>query len=352
MRIRKRRLIIFAGISVLASLLAGELAVWIFDLDWRYIRKLLYYQDGAIQLFQHSDDPRLLFRPKPGTSLQMKLENLEVEAGGHVVRYKDHAASINSLGLRGKEVEENKREGVFRIACYGGSNVFGDLLNDDETWPARLDQKLNGKRPAQYEVLNFGVKAYVGSQIAIFAEETAARFKPDMVFLALSNTGSPAFLYGAPVEPFFEKDPYKWHILFPEDAFTPSALSYDTSLRLIEYFRLFRFLVLGIGAMKGDIYHWCKATSIQMNEEMNVKYIRKFIVEWKERTKLVIFLCPAVNPELYKSYFKGLSVPVFALRADDMPLEYSWIHPPPYVMEWYAERLYEWMLKMGYVEGQ
>ena len=71
--------------------------------------------------------------------------------------------SINSLGFRGKELENPKPKDSFRIWCMGGSTTF-DIFSDtdDNTWPAQTEQILTGKFPAKkIEVLNAGVPGEV-----------------------------------------------------------------------------------------------------------------------------------------------------------------------------------------------
>jgi hypothetical protein len=47
--------------------------------------------------------------------------------------------AINSLGLRGRDAAAEKPPGAFRILCLGDSYVFGWGVDDEESFPARLE---------------------------------------------------------------------------------------------------------------------------------------------------------------------------------------------------------------------
>lgn len=73
-------------------------------------------------------------------------------AGGKPFRIR-----INTLGMRGKEIENNGKPFVL---CLGDSFTFGVGVNDDETYPAELEKLLRNK----FQVLNGGVTGYNLSQ--------------------------------------------------------------------------------------------------------------------------------------------------------------------------------------------
>jgi len=315
--------------SILIGLLLAEAIIRIFSLDWRYIKKIVYIQDVDVKAHQTDPNPKLFFRLKPGSY-----------DFGH------YKTSINSLGVRGPERSISKPNGVFRIICVGGSNVYGAMLNDDQTWPAQLEAKLNSISPGRFEVWNLGVSGYVGSQMAIVAQEAVDRYDPDLVILALSNRGVPAFLSRAPIEPYFKKDASTWRLIFPKDYLDYIPLiPYRAKIWLIQNIRLFRFSLLGVAAITGQeltrsqsIYEEC--------ENQNALSVHRFLEKNSGRVRICIFICPTLSKkERYVEYFKGLNVPVFLLFANNLPKEYENMHPPAYVMTWYADRLSDWLIK-------
>ncbi|MEM2915634.1 MAG: hypothetical protein QXH91_09610, partial [Candidatus Bathyarchaeia archaeon] len=263
-------------------------------------------------------------------------------------RKERYRVSVNSLGFRGVERDIIKPQGVFRIICLGGSNVYGAMINDEETWPSQLEITLNSIKPGRYEVWNLGVSAYVASQMVALAEEAIEQYDPDLIIFALSNAGTPAFLWKTPIKPYFQKDPTLWERLFPEDSliYIP-FMSYETKIRLAQKSRLFRFALCGISSIAGlKLYAHSLRTEL-IYEEENITKFRNFVQKYKERVKIVVFICPAeMCIEMdFSPYYTGLNIPVFKLEAKNMSDEYQEIHPLPHVMKWYAENLVTWLFE-------
>jgi len=334
----------FAGLlvvlcSIPVGLLVAEGIVRAFNFDWRYIKRLLYYQMVDTEVFQPDPNPNLFYRLKPKAHMK------------NTGNFGSYAVHINSLGFRGVERSAEKPEGVFRIICLGGSNVYGQHLNDDETWPAQLEAELNSTSPGRYEVWNMGACAYVGCQMAVLAREAAERYDPDMIIFALSNQASPAFLRDSDVSYYFRKYPRLWKVLVQEGSisFIP-RLSYETKIALMRSSSLFRLSALALAELAGSEIGWYGPEASHHWESLNIKSIRGFIDDYGDRMSICVFLCPAVRHEEYESYYEGLDIPVFRLSADGLPDEYREIHPPPYVMRWYAEELAEWLLSSSLLE--
>jgi lysophospholipase L1-like esterase len=92
-----------------------------------------------------------------------------------------HRVTTNSLGYRGSDIAPRKPSGELRILFVGDSFVYGDFVNDDQTLPAQLEQRLNG-RCADVRVVNAGLDD------ATIVEEThlidrGMRLSPDLVIL-------------------------------------------------------------------------------------------------------------------------------------------------------------------------
>ncbi len=90
----------------------------------------------------------------------------------------------NSFGMRDKEYALAPPVGVVRIALVGASFVMGAGVEDDKTFQALLEDRLNaapdlsGRR---YEVLNFGVASYTPIQLVGSVESKVLGFSPDML---------------------------------------------------------------------------------------------------------------------------------------------------------------------------
>ncbi|HEV8305293.1 MAG TPA: SGNH/GDSL hydrolase family protein [Gemmatimonadales bacterium] len=105
--------------------------------------------------------------------------------GQHVIDRRDprlpHRVSTNSLGYRGKEVAARKAPGELRILFTGDSFVYGDFVNDDQTLPAQLEGRLNG-RCADVRVVNAGLgDATIVDEAQLI--DRGLRLSPDLVIL-------------------------------------------------------------------------------------------------------------------------------------------------------------------------
>ncbi|MCZ7584894.1 MAG: hypothetical protein M5R36_17035 [Deltaproteobacteria bacterium] len=155
-----RFIVVVAAAS--ATLLGAEMYVRVAAPDAPLLQGLLYFAVGDRPSHQYDPDPDLLYRLKPGRA-----------------EYQTHIVTINEHGARGPDLTAAKPPGTFRIFVLGGSNVYGAVLNDDETWPAQLEARLNETTGPPVEVWNFGVSAYVGVQMAALGREVTERLNPD-----------------------------------------------------------------------------------------------------------------------------------------------------------------------------
>jgi lysophospholipase L1-like esterase len=89
--------------------------------------------------------------------------------------------SINSLGYRGHEMTLKKNNGAIRVLCLGDSNTFGEFVNDEDTFPYKL-QKLFDQQYNNIEIINGGVG---GSTIIdqLFFLKKSMKIEPDIVIL-------------------------------------------------------------------------------------------------------------------------------------------------------------------------
>jgi lysophospholipase L1-like esterase len=97
------------------------------------------------------------------------------------VRKLPYRVTVNSLGYRGPEFPRTKPANEFRVVFAGDSFVYGSFVNDDETYPARLEAELRRFCP-HLTVVNAGVG---GTTIYTHAAmiERALQLEPDLVLL-------------------------------------------------------------------------------------------------------------------------------------------------------------------------
>lgn len=93
-----------------------------------------------------------------------------------------HRIRINSHGFRGPDFELRKAVGTYRILILGDSYVFGDYVNDDETFPASLERALREVSPGRpVHVVNAGVNGYTITDEIDLALEKGFDLDPDAV---------------------------------------------------------------------------------------------------------------------------------------------------------------------------
>lgn len=152
-------IVLFAGFA--------EMICRIFDLsekldaDFKFItRDSAFYGVDYIQ-----EDPFLMWSLKPGR------------------HYGDAGVIINSQGFRGREYTKKKDGNVFRILCLGDSSTFGVHVQQQETYAARLEDRLNRESggKTRYEVINAGVEGYSSCQGLAFYRLKGYEYAPDIV---------------------------------------------------------------------------------------------------------------------------------------------------------------------------
>jgi len=139
---------------------------------------------------------------------------------------------INTLGMRGPEITREKPADVFRVIITGGSSAFSMLASNDEaTWPARLEKKLNacGAFPRRVEVINAGVVGYMIKQELLYLQLELLDLSPDLV---VSFTGANDYI------PYVEETQGCTHPISEMSAITRAGHSpvfYDLSYRMEEH---------------------------------------------------------------------------------------------------------------------
>ncbi len=105
---------------------------------------------------------------------------------------KDAPFTVNEWGMRDKSYAKEKEPGTFRIAFMGASFEQGAGVDDEEIFPALIEQMLNEQHAGQtydkYEVLSFAVGGYSPVQTLYLMENKAIEFSPDVIIYAIHST--------------------------------------------------------------------------------------------------------------------------------------------------------------------
>jgi hypothetical protein len=175
---RRSELLLLLG-STLASLLALELGIrtevvplpdYVHSSGWRRERWLRERADGVQVTSWHRIDRH---DPTLGWTLLEDLRGVDV-AGGRV-----HS---NSAGMRGRREYPLQRSAAPRFVVLGDSFSFGECVEDDESFAARLEQRI-----APGEVLNLAVHGYGHDQQLLRLQRQGLAYRPDAVLLGFFN---------------------------------------------------------------------------------------------------------------------------------------------------------------------
>jgi hypothetical protein len=91
--------------------------------------------------------------------------------------------TLNSHGLRDKEISYEKPAGERRILLLGDSVTFGWGVSDGEPFADRLEELLAARTRPRWEVINAGVNGYNAQQEATYFRSEGIRYQPDIVLL-------------------------------------------------------------------------------------------------------------------------------------------------------------------------
>lgn len=90
--------------------------------------------------------------------------------------------TINSKGLRDREIPYEKASGTTRILMLGDSTTAAMQVSLEDTFVKQLESDLN-KGAGGWEVINAGVNAYGTDNELLFYQLEGEKYNPDIVFL-------------------------------------------------------------------------------------------------------------------------------------------------------------------------
>jgi len=92
--------------------------------------------------------------------------------------------TYNSYGFRGAEFEMQKHDVDFRVFTVGGSTTFGAASDDDETWPAHLQQIINEEITDQnVQVINAGMQGAESESEYDLIKNKLTTLDPDLIIM-------------------------------------------------------------------------------------------------------------------------------------------------------------------------
>src|SRR5262249_35054966 len=101
------------------------------------------------------------------------------------LRQLPHHVRINNFGYRGPDFPRDKHAGEFRFFMVGDSFTYGDFVDDRDTLPAQLEDRLR-ERCVGVRVINAGLGGTtIDTQMKLI--ERALSLQPDMFALVFSE---------------------------------------------------------------------------------------------------------------------------------------------------------------------
>ena len=93
--------------------------------------------------------------------------------------------NLNTHGFRGPEIKSEKDENVYRIFAVGGSTTHGaSLVNDNETWPALLQEMVKTiDYKDRIEIINAGMMAFHTEKELQLISHQIVFLEPDMIIM-------------------------------------------------------------------------------------------------------------------------------------------------------------------------
>lgn len=135
---------------------------------------------GPLPLAVFEPHPRRMFTLAPGTEVLFVGEEFTTEV------------KIGPEGLRHPALLPPEEAPRPRILALGDSMTFGYGVEAEESWPARLQTRLQTTGFPAAEVINAGVVAYAPDQELDLLRELLPKVRPDLVILALYVGNDPA----------------------------------------------------------------------------------------------------------------------------------------------------------------
>ncbi len=170
--------------------------------------------------------------------------------------------TINSNGLRDREIPYENESGATRILMLGDSTTAAMQVDLEETFVKQLESELN-KDAGSWEVINAGVNAYGTDNELLFYRLEGQKYDPDIVFLNMylandvyNNHPTLELRYGGQsAKPYFTlNDDGELELQnFPVEDTTTFWTNVGTFLK--KNFQLPRFVAQTL-ALRGEIPSW------------------------------------------------------------------------------------------------
>jgi lysophospholipase L1-like esterase len=136
----------------------------------------------------------------------------------------DFRFTTDGSGLRVHDTAPNSNS--IRILALGDSCTFGLFVNDNETWPAQLEQKLNRGHVGSFVVRNAGVTGYSSFQGYRYLERYGMLWHPHVVIASFGNTDESTWYGQRDIQVARDLEPTWWKSLLLHSRFYTGIRSF------------------------------------------------------------------------------------------------------------------------------
>jgi lysophospholipase L1-like esterase len=152
-----------------------------------------------------------LLLPMPPAFSWLRRDGLVLHAPGMRATYFRQEyrteVAINSLGLRGPEIQAAKSPGTLRVLVLGDSYAEGLQVPWEDLLSTRLERALNDGPGPRVEVVNGGVSGYGTADELLLLEKLGWRLQPDLVLVAFCIHNDVANNLDRPLYDFSKRPP-------------------------------------------------------------------------------------------------------------------------------------------------
>jgi len=192
--------------------------------------------------------------------------------------------TTNSLGVRGPEMPPRNK--AYRILCIGGSTTECVYLDDNETWPSLVMQRINQeKHPQQVWVGNIGMSGFVTNQHLRFVMHSDLLQDVDCLVLLVGVNDFARFL-GAGVG--FDRYEDQWELELHTRPFWRRSSVLELARKTLRVWFV-PDIAVEDAAGKGTGLRRNRRQQAEVSDEL--PYLEGDLQKYRERLRTIVSLC-------------------------------------------------------------
>ena len=357
-RLRRSLRVRLAALALgsLIAFAAAELLLRVFDVEDRYLLGLTPVQAADISMHQEDPDPEILYRLRPHS---VHIDSAEIAHQHNVGR----TITTDGRGYRNGANHSPDPAEVFRVVALGGSNTYGAMVSDHETWPAQLQAQLMERGYSRVEVLNLGVSGYEWRQKLALAMAEYRLLKPDLWIIQIGNDGPRYVLSGTDIVGRVRSNPELLDEFVPELETGEGRALLESPFRLpavLRFAKILRDRHLSLGSLLAGDRGANRGVTPEVEAQGMPRRAARGARAWKQFQRHpagdtpVLFLETPVPASNWQRHLAGERLLQLSRFVDSAPTKEAAqsIHPgaPAYV--WYASILADELERAGLLSGQ